>query len=154
MAGQGVNVYTRFLRLAKTHDMDPEVCWEWVGAGKGNGYGSFNAAGATTPAHRYAYMLFCGPIGDGLDVCHTCDNRCCVNPDHLFTGTRAENMADMVAKGRGDGGCRKHLKECTLQEIRRQLHAGVPMRRIAESLSVNYSTVSSIKRGASYGRNK
>nr|WP_051686607.1 HNH endonuclease [Ochrobactrum sp. UNC390CL2Tsu3S39] len=145
MAGS-VNKVTAFLQKANTHGMDPERCWEWTGAGKGNGYGHTSQG----PAHRRAYEIFVAPIPDGMDVCHTCDNRSCVNPDHLFLGTRAENMNDMKLKGRGAGGNRKHLKEAQVQEIRRRLAAGVRPRVVSETMNVNYATVTAIKEGRSY----
>lgn len=136
-----------FLRKADVNRLHPEMCWPWLRAGKGNGYGHTSRG----PAHRVSYELFVGPIPEGMDVCHKCDNRACVNPDHLFIGTRAENMADMKAKGRGAGGNRKHLKEGHIQEIRRRLAAGVPQAEIARVMNVNSSTVSAIKQGKSYG---
>lgn len=146
MAGS-VNKVTALLQKANTYGLNPEVCWPWLGAGKGNGYGHTSQGGA----HRRAYELLVGPIPDGMDVCHSCDNRACINPDHLFLGTRAENMEDMKLKGRGAGGNRKHLTESMVQEIRRRLAAGTPPRTIADVMNVNYGTVTAIKEGRSYG---
>lgn len=143
-----VNRITRFFQKVDTRGFDETQCWPWLGAGKGNGYGHTSIG----PAHRLAHELFVGPVPEGMDVCHKCDNRSCVNPDHLFVGTRLDNMQDMKAKGRGDGGNRKHLKEKIVQEIRRRLGAGVAPRVIAETMDVNYATVVAIKEGRSYGR--
>lgn len=145
---------TRFFSKVQTHGFDPSVCWEWTGAGKGNGYGHVRADGRYWTAHRYAYAIynFGRIIPAYLDVCHTCDNRMCVNPDHLFLGTRAENVADMRSKGRAAGGCRKHLRECDVQHIRQRLASGMSPRLISEQMDINYSTITAIKKGRSYVR--
>lgn len=144
------NKYTAFLQKVDTQGFNPNACWVFTGAGKGNGYGNVNVDGKQISAHRRAYELFCGSVPEGFDVCHTCDNRWCVNPDHLFVGTRKENMEDCMSKGRTDGGNRKHLTENRVQEIRRRLKLGMSPRRISQQMDVNYHTVTAIQRGASY----
>lgn len=82
-------------------------CWLWEGALDAHGYGRFFVVGHSSKAHRASFELFKGPIpllentgAHGACVLHTCDTRACVNPDHLYIGTQAQNMRDMDLRGR------------------------------------------------------
>jgi hypothetical protein len=83
-------------------------CWNWLGEITWCGYGRFSRTESNvrtrTGAHRKALELTFGKIQEGLFVCHKCDNRRCVRPDHLFLGTQKDNLSDMVQKGRSAKG--------------------------------------------------
>jgi len=79
-------------------------CWEYTGYIAKVGYGRISFKGKQQWVHRVAYTVFIGLIPTGLLVCHKCDNRKCINPHHLFTGTHQDNMDDMIRKGRGNSG--------------------------------------------------
>lgn len=85
-------------------------CWKWKGAIHSEGYGKVRMNRKTIGTHRASWIISNGPIPDGHFVCHRCDNRYCVNPDHLFLGTHRDNMNDMSAKGR-------KFKTLTPQEV-------------------------------------
>jgi len=79
---------------------DPDGCWLWTGARVRGGYGFFHDGERNGVAHRWSYEEKYGPIPDGLLACHKCDVPACVNPDHIFLGTHADNERDKIRKAR------------------------------------------------------
>ena len=136
----------------------PDGCWLWSGS-ISHGYGSFKVE-KTERAHRVSWELHNGPIPDGLWVLHKCDEPSCVNPQHLFLGTHAENMTDAAAKGRMPGrphirGVRSSrraiLSEQDVHAIRRELAIGQNRASIARRFGVSWSQVTNIYLGRSWG---
>lgn len=127
----------------------PEAgCWLWTACIGTGGYGLFRLNGPQLRAHRASHILFVGPIPEGLYVCHKCDVRSCVNPDHLFLGTHADNSADMARKQRtvGEKHSATKLTENNVTEIRR-LAPVATRASIARRFGVSRSHVSKIIHG-------
>jgi hypothetical protein len=157
----------------------PSECWEWRGARNSSGYGSFGVKRQIVSAHRVASAL-AGRDPTKWHVCHTCDNRACVNPSHLFLGTHSDNMADKVEKGRqakgatlsalvrqsaarGDNhpfridpsravrGEQSGMAKLTDDQVRAIRSDRRPSRHIAKDYGVGKSTINCVRSGAAWG---
>ncbi len=146
-------------RLAAKSSPVPSGCIEWIGF-RSRGYGVTSSRGVQIQAHRAAWILAHGPIPPGLFACHRCDNRACVNVEHLWLGTHAENMADRNNKGRQAKGARqwcfgvygdKHptckITNAQVLEIRRRMAAGEKRRDVALLIGCAAATVTQIANG-------
>lgn len=127
-------------------DLGP--CWEWRGCRKAKGYGKLGSfRGRTRVAHQVAFEAHVGPIAPGMFVLHRCDNPPCINPAHLFLGTKAENNADMASKGRAAQGERHPVAKMTaadVAKIRSLADAGMSQHEVARRFGIAQSTARDI----------
>lgn len=102
-----IRKYPRFWSKVRITD-DHRECWEWLAALNSKGYGSFSVNKKTPSSHCYSYVINKGPIPEGFQVTHRCDNPKCVNPNHLVAGTPKYNAQDSIKKGRNHELNRTH----------------------------------------------
>lgn len=142
---------TRF--WSKVNIASIDECWRWQGAKANNGYGHMDVQGKTISAHRLAFEFSYDDLAllPGLEVCHTCDNRACVNPTHLFLGYRQTNVNDMWRKGRGSCNERHpnavYSNDLVLELRRRFATGGISKRQLAKELGISYTHAVSILNG-------
>lgn len=141
------------VRFWRYVEPDPNSgCWLWSGACNSDGYGTIHIRPRSVMAHRYSWALAQGPIPDGLFALHKCDTPACVNPGHLFLGTKGDNARDKVSKGRGhDNSGERHgmakLTDFQVACIRMRLREGQTQSRIAADYGVAQCTISDIATG-------
>ena len=127
----------------------PVDCWLYEGAKEANGYGWIANPFGDTPkhltAHRLSWIFTHGSIPDGMQVLHKCDVRSCCNPDHLFLGTRSDNMRDKIRKGRDA----RYLSQDKIDQIRSMLGT-MTQTQISKEMQVSRSVVNKIKLGKVY----
>jgi len=133
------------------------ACLIWTGRPKASGYGQIRVAGRAFYVHRFIYEQRHGPIPAGLNVCHTCDNRMCIEDAHHFLGTQADNVHDCIAKGRrrpsrasrgvGSANPNAKLTEDSVRALRHALGAGETQTSIAARLGVTLAAINAIARG-------
>jgi len=116
-------------------------CWEWTGAFYTSGYGQTRAAWSPDDyAHRTSYILFRGDIPEGRLIRHKCDNRKCVNPDHLEIGTKKENNLD--ARERNPRACGRKLQPEEYPKIMERWTNGELLKDIAKEYGMNWKSIS------------
>lgn len=127
-----------------------DECWEWRATKLKSGYGNFRLKKHHVSAHRMAYYLTNGTLPADNYICHTCDNRACCNPSHLWAGTNADNMEDMAAKGRRHSGENHMWSKLTWPQVvaMRQIWkgGGVTQAELGNRFGVSRSLVSEIVR--------
>ena len=136
---------------------EPSGCLVWTGARTSDGYGNIRvghgASRRMVGAHRVAWELKNGPVPQGMEVMHSCDNPPCVRTEHLTLGTHQENLQDAASKGRtgkarGEGHGRTHLRNEDVQSIRRlAIAGGISLRHLGRRFGVSKSTAHRIVTG-------
>lgn len=135
----------------KVDRRSPSECWNWVGALEKSGYGYLGNTmrQGAIKAHRLSYEIHIGKIPAGMCVCHMCDNRQCVNPTHLFLGTRTDNNHDRDRKGRtnkmyGESNPKAKLTNANVVLIREMRNSGMTQQSIADRFGISQNAVSRI----------
>ena len=141
------------VKMPNTNQNVEKECWEWIGGKTGEGYGQFGLNRVMTGAHKISYVLEHGQIEEGLGVLHKCNNRSCVNPHHLYTGTAKDNGYDLQKRiesgdlsiNQGENHPRSKLSRNDILSIRRLIKSKVPPKEISALFGISKCHVYSIK---------
>lgn len=131
----------------------PELgaCWDSDAPSGSRGYHVVGfGTGNYLLAHRVSYEHHVGPIPEGLLIRHRCDNQDCINPEHLLPGTAADNVRDMVERGRQARGQNSVLTPSQASEVKAKLAAGAQMKPLAREYGVSRQTIRKIERGETW----
>lgn len=136
----------RFMSKIEKQDND---CWEWLGSTDRHGYGQVKVGQKMCRAHRVSFELMVSEIPTGMYILHHCDNRRCVNPDHLFLGTQLDNIRDMRSKGRekdvrGETNGQSRLTQEQVVKILELVRQGKKQTEVAKMYLVATSTINAI----------
>lgn len=146
----GLTLTERFWQYVNKQD----GCWNWLSYKDPNGYGRINYDGKPYLAHRLSYQINCGEIPVGKVICHRCDNPSCVNPEHLFLGEQADNVADMHNKGRarkrGQLGTEHHASKLSEKDIPAIRASTSSVAALAEEYGVSRPTIHAIRVGKTW----
>ena len=124
-------------------------CWLWTASTAGDGYGFLCVRDRSVKAHRLSWMIHNGPIPQDLDVLHTCDNKRCVNPEHLRLGDDKQNSQDMELRGIRVRGKDIHTAKLTdeiVREIRRKFDSGITQKELIKEYKMSNGQISKICR--------
>jgi len=116
-------------------------CWNWTKSLTKKGYGQFGYKGKVVKAHRLSFITFVGPIPENLFICHTCNNRACINPAHLYAGNVQDNANDRVIFGR------PNLKLSKEQVAEIRIRSTESQHQLATEYGVAQSTIGKILNG-------
>ena len=142
--------------MDKVLKLGNDRCWLWSGGTNVKGYGIFrfvdnDGRASTQLAHRTSWMIYRGEISDDMCVLHRCDNRQCVNPDHLFLGTQTENVEDMIRKGRQGNCSDKHPgAKLTWESVNYIRNCNESNLALALKYNVDPATISSVRQGKTW----
>lgn len=134
-------------------------CWNWIGGKNSPGYGRFRLPRQrkSENAHKFIYEWLFGKVPKGMCVCHTCNNRACVNPRHLYCGTPSDNMKDRVKDGTQSGGANKgekhHMNKFskdTIDRVKTMLLEGHSGKEISDKFGISRTHISRIKKGKNW----
>lgn len=153
-----VKILTTFPKRTASERLEARIvrgpdCWGWTGALDDEGYAVLSLWARPARAARAMLALIYGPLPPGMVVRHKCDNRVCVNPDHLTVGSQADNIADKVARdrqARGTGNAAAKLTEPDVRDIRARHAAGASAKALAREYGVNPRAITFVVRGTTW----